>query len=110
MDIVCINDIFSQEFLNICLNIPKKDSMYTIREIRKTIDGKTGILLNELHNTPVRSGEYTFEPGFDMERFRKIDGSKLSREELKIKNYVPVYVPNLQQNHKDTIFNKAWGK
>ena len=101
MDVICINDSFEQRFIEICPNRPVQDSIYSIRDIRKTRDGKTGVLLNELENPPVSEGEFSFEPGFDIERFRRLDGSPLKREHLKTKKYVPVFVPAMPRDDED---------
>lgn len=90
MDVICINSKFSQDQLEFYstfgVNIPKENSLYTIRQIRYD-RGKHGLLLNELNNpeVPIKSlikGVIFIEPSWDSNRFTTLLGEKISLEEL----------------------------
>lgn len=81
MDLICIDDNFSSEQITTIPNRPVKDKFYTFRGERKTIDGEIGIFLMEIENPKIigAAGMY-FEPGFNIKRFRTINGDMFTRE------------------------------
>jgi hypothetical protein len=90
-DIICTNDKFAPEVLAIYAKfgvvIPKKDTIYTVRQVKKHTTGDTGLLLNELVNpdVPVKHpimGEVWFEPTFNINRFATLAGMPVKKEEL----------------------------
>ena len=91
--VVCINDDFTDLILKIGADkfikdfqqLPVKDKIYTIREIRPEIDGTpSGLVLEEIRNKPVFLPYFQgyAEPGFATSRFRPID--TLINEEQKV--------------------------
>jgi len=88
MEIICINDNFSEEWLKWALehNVkhPIENKIYSIREITKHSNGKTGLLLNEINNpkVPQMGGVFELEPSFDINRFRNLDKTKIKDAEF----------------------------
>lgn len=91
MDIICVNGKFDSDTLAIYKKYrvvtPKDDKLYNIRGIFKHTIGKVGILLEELVNPQVPFkhpilGDNWMEPTWDLNRFRHLDGSTITREEL----------------------------
>jgi hypothetical protein len=91
MEVICINDQFPAPVLafyaEFGVNPPKKDQLYTIRQIKRHTHGETGVLLNELKNpeVPVKHpvlGEIWFEPTFNVNRFATLMGLPVKQEEL----------------------------
>lgn len=91
MDIICVDAKFDGNTLDIYKKygvvIPKADKLYNIRGIFKHTIGKVGILLEEIVNPQVPFkhpilGDKWMEPTFNSERFRHLDGSSITREEL----------------------------
>lgn len=96
MDIICVDGKFPPEFMAIYkeygVTIPEQDSLYTIREVIKHTNGKTGLLLNEIKNpqVPINHpvlGKTMREPTFKLERFRTLLGDLLTKELLNTKEY-----------------------
>lgn len=92
-EVICINSIFPRDYLEFYqkhnVQIPKKDQIYTIREVVKpSLGGEAGILLEEIKNplVPVKHHILTsamMEPSWKISRFAKLDGSSISREEVR---------------------------
>lgn len=74
--VVCIDDVFDPRSVMIIPNRPKKDRIYTIRELRYyDMHDKMGVLLEEVKNSDnVRDffGK-TQEPSFNINRFAPLD-------------------------------------
>ena len=92
MEIICVNASFSEGNLDFFekfgVKIPEKNKMYNIREVIKLVNGKTGILLEELVNpeVPIKHPILGFalkEPNWDLLRFRKLSGDTISKEEIR---------------------------
>lgn len=89
MDVICINDKFSQQILEFYklhdITTPKKDVVYQIREIIKTMNG-SGLLLEEIHNknVPIKgyTGIFWIEPNWALPRFVDINGNDLVLNEI----------------------------
>jgi len=82
--VVCINDVFDPRSIELIPNRPKKDNVYTIRDMRyyNMLD-KTGVLLVEIKNSINvydRFSKSFQEPTFSLHRFVPID--KLVREDV----------------------------
>jgi hypothetical protein len=71
--VVCINGSFHEKTLQLCDRVPKKDNNYIIRDILKFNNGKIGVLLDEIVNSPISINGTIIEPSFDIERFRELD-------------------------------------
>ena len=92
MEIICINASFSTgnlEFFSLFgVKTPEKDKIYNIRQVIKLVNGKTGVLLEEIVNpeVPIKHpilGYAMTEPNFDLDRFRKLSGDIISKEEIR---------------------------
>jgi hypothetical protein len=72
--VVCINDSFSDEQVQMIPNRPSKDQQYTVDEVMITRRGKA-VTLVEIDNPPLvhPTGLGTFTPSFDINRFREVD-------------------------------------
>lgn len=89
-DLVCINDTFSPEVRQVYeqygVVTPYLDGVYSVREVVITRVG-TGLLLNELVNPmiPIGEGENGFkaEPNWNVNRFRNLDGTEITQQQLK---------------------------
>ena len=73
--VICIDDDFTDKvdtMIKMFDQLPKKGDQYTIREVGRTPEGRTRLLLIEIKN-PIQGSESfgTFEPGFCASRFRK---------------------------------------
>lgn len=82
--VVCINDVFDPRSIELIPNRPKKDNVYTIRDMRyyNMLD-KTGVLLVEIKNSINvydRLSKSFQEPTFSLHRFVPID--KLVHEDV----------------------------
>ena len=80
--VICIDNHFETWFLESCLEVPNKEDIYTVREVRKClITGLEGILLEEIKNGKNKNG---LEWGFYSFRFREIqepiDANELIKE------------------------------
>jgi hypothetical protein len=91
MDLVCINDIYpvdALEFFNKNgVDYPKKDTLYSLRDIQKHTNGKIGIRVNEIINPIVLVKHYilkeiSVEPTFDHKRFATLEKKVLTKEIL----------------------------
>jgi hypothetical protein len=91
-EILCTNDKFTGEQLEFFkihgVVTPKVDTIYSIRQISKQSNGRTGILLNEIINEPVPVkhrilGLIYREVDWDVNRFAKLNGDAISKEEIK---------------------------
>ena len=90
--VVCIDDSFPREVRLVYAQLPKKDSVYTVRAVYigrgKLLnaghvkglsnkpgdsDGEIGILLEELKNPPDIFNVHRQELGFNAERFRTME-------------------------------------
>ena len=89
-DIICVNDTYLPEVLAFYnkhgVTIPKKDKIYTIRQVRNE-RGTIGFLLNEIINpeVPIKSmigGARMIEPSFKHSRFTTLLGDKIELENL----------------------------
>ena len=88
MEIICINDIFTQEQIEKIPNRPKQNSLYSIREIIYYQElQETGFLLNEIHNPYLPHNKMgidcTFEPTFNSKRFTTLNGESITKEHIK---------------------------
>lgn len=93
MDLICTNGKFSAEVLDFYnkhgVSTPVVDKMYTLREIIKTTNGKTGVRLEEIKNPKVPivhkilNQNVMVEPSFDINRFCKLNGELLSSDEVR---------------------------
>ena len=85
--VVCIDDVFDPRSIEVIPNRPKKDSIYTIREIRYyDMHDKMGVTLVEVknaHNVRDFFGKLQ-EPSFNIVRFVPIDKvlDEISIEEI----------------------------
>jgi hypothetical protein len=84
--VVCIDDSFPEEIEKIYTELPKKDEIYTVRDmiLGKNFNGEEGevaILLNEISN-PMMEELSIHEPAFKQERFREVEPPKAKEEEL----------------------------
>lgn len=93
MDIICINDSYSESWLRY-FNIhgiiyPKVDKIYSVREIIPNSMGEKGLLLNEIVNpktpriSPMTGVEGTSEQNFAVSRFATLLGHPLTEAMLK---------------------------
>lgn len=91
MEVICINDQFDNGQLEFYKKfgvvVPKKDNMYSIRQIRND-RGTVGFLLNELLNpeVPIKSmmgGIIMLEPSFKYTRFSTLTGDLIELENFK---------------------------
>lgn len=93
MDIICINDHFSQDlelyFQKYGIIKPIRDKVYTIREIVKNTVGEKGVLLEELINPPTPSispltgFKGMREQDWKLSRFRTLSGDLINEEMIK---------------------------
>lgn len=72
-EVICVDDQFLPQQINLIPNRPVKDKLYTIRDIFTTRMGKA-VHLEEITNPPLEhpSGMGTFEPSFAVNRFRPL--------------------------------------
>ncbi|AQG81894.1 hypothetical protein [Spirosoma montaniterrae] len=91
MEVICINDNFPAEVLAFYaeygVQTPKRDQLYSIRQVKRHTTGDTGVLLNEIQNpdVPVKHpvlGVQWFEPTFNINRFATLLGQPVRQEEL----------------------------
>lgn len=81
MEVIYINDKnYHPLSLSMIKEFPVLNKIYNILSYVKTIDGKIGILLEEIRNPelPHPSGMGTFEPTFDADRFTTLNGDELT--------------------------------
>jgi hypothetical protein len=92
MDVICINDTYSDDWLLWALenNVkhPIKDKIYTMRDWKRHSNGGVGIYLNEINN-PVVNDSFLFgisiEPSFNINRFRTLLNEPVKIEQ---ENYI----------------------
>jgi len=97
METICIDGSFTADTLEFYkkygVSVPQQDKIYNFRDVinhaSKTAGGETiGVLLEEIINpnvpiyTPIL-GETWREPTFSIKRFAKLDGSEITKEEIK---------------------------
>lgn len=93
--VVCVNDVFDPRSVELIPNRPKKDKVYTIRDIRYyDLLDKTGVLLMEINN-PVnvysRLHKSFMEPTFGIHRFAPVNNSvreDVLEEELELEEFL----------------------
>jgi hypothetical protein len=93
MDILCINDNYTQEWLDYFkengITYPKQDKLYTIRKIVQNTKGEKGLLLNEIINpevnkkSPLTGFTGLTEQNFAISRFANLDGTPVLYEQIK---------------------------
>lgn len=80
--VVCADDSFPAGILDIFNALPRKGSVYTVRDIVPAQDfqlrGTCAVLLHELVNRPNRHG---IEPGFQCHRFREPTAEEIADHE-----------------------------
>lgn len=91
MDIICVNGNFTSDQLEFYkqhgVACPEQDKMYNIRAVINNTNGKKGILLEEIKN-PVIPFKHPIlgiahnEPNWDLNRFRNLDQSNITQEQL----------------------------
>lgn len=81
MEVICINDIFPTEVLEIYnhfgVKTPKDGTIYNIRDMVKHTNGLIGVLLEEIVNPEIPYshpilGTLNKEPTFNVDRFRTL--------------------------------------
>src|SRR3954447_2986060 len=78
--VVCVDDKFPPEILQFYTALPKKDSVYVIRQVQigvswKMEEGEICLYLIGLHNPKSATAPFR-ERGFNAERFRPLDEIK----------------------------------
>lgn len=90
--IICIDDQFAPDFLAFYAQYgvvhPKEGKIYTPREVVKHSTGNIGLLLEELRNPEVPIihpvlGSVMREPTWKISRFAHLNGTPLTKEEVK---------------------------
>jgi hypothetical protein len=80
--VVCVDDSFPAGINDIFNALPKKGSLYTVRDIVPAQDFKLretcAVLLHELANKPNSHG---IEPGFQVHRFREPTSEEMFNHE-----------------------------
>jgi len=91
VEIICVDDTFridqKEYWKKHNVKHPIKDEIYTIRDVIKHTNGKTGIMLNEIINPKILInhpilGYSKRETTWNIDRFRKLNGDIISKEEL----------------------------
>jgi hypothetical protein len=96
MEIICIDDKFPSDALEFYrkfgVEIPKKSSIYTIRDKITHITGDVGLLLNEIVNplVPINTsfGVMNREVTWNIKRFTTLLGLELTKEMVLTEKYV----------------------
>lgn len=91
MDLICVDSKFLPDQLDFWKKHgvvhPEQEKMYNLREIIKHSNGQIGFRLEEIRNpqVPVKTpiGVMMIEPSFNHVRFRHLDGTPFSTEELR---------------------------
>lgn len=83
--VVCVDDRFTPTAFEMCLQLPRKGEVYTIRTVivaRCRATGATGLggQLVELVN-PIQSHTWNGEPGFFASRFKPLGVAEHARDE-----------------------------
>lgn len=94
MEVICIDANFPPDtkawWESKGCKLVEQDQIYTIRDVIKSSTGETALLLNEIHNPKVQVKDHPilgtayFEPSFNIKRFRNIDMSNISAEQLNV--------------------------
>lgn len=101
MDVICINSTFPSEWLDIYRKHgvipPTKETLYTIRSARRHTTGRIGVLLEELVNPSVPMihpilGKQWMEPTWAIERFRHLNNTPITEEEIREFITTPQYI------------------
>lgn len=74
--VVCIDDHFDPISVEIIPNRPRKDVIYTVRDmVFYDMHDKMGVLLHEIHNPKIVRGLFgtALEPSFNVIRFAPLD-------------------------------------
>lgn len=74
--VVCINDTFDA-IRRENLNLPVKDEIYTVREVRTSTEKPLNLLLEEVVNIARQWKDFFGEPSFDISRFRPLKESSI---------------------------------
>jgi hypothetical protein len=91
MEVICINDKYPAETLDFWtvfgVSHPIIDKMYTIRESLRHFDGSIGVRVEEIVNptVPIKHpvlGTIEYEPTFALNRFAKLNGDLLQKEDV----------------------------
>lgn len=84
MDLICIDDKYTDEQIAVIPNRPEINQVVTFRADRRTREGDVGILLNEINNPKIPGvAGMMFEPGFASRRFRTLSGGEVTRSMIK---------------------------
>lgn len=90
-EIICINGNFTADQLEFYklhgVSTPQQDKIYTIRAVINNSNGKKGILLEEIKNPTIPFKHHILgivynEPNWDINRFRNLDQSIITKEQL----------------------------
>ena len=91
MEIICVDGSFPADKLEFYklhgVSVPQQDKMYNIRAVINNSNGRKGILLEEIKNPTIPFkhpilGITHNEPNWDINRFRNLDQSIISKEQL----------------------------
>jgi hypothetical protein len=105
-EIICVDAQFTQEVRERWKQFgvvgPEENSLYNVRELVNHTNGTSGFRLEEIKNPqiPVKHsilGTISIEPTFRVSRFRNIDGSEITKEQLK---------ETIHEKFKETIHEK----
>lgn len=95
-EIICVDGSFPADKLEFYklhrVSVPQQDKLYNIRAVINNSNGKKGILLEEIKNPPIPFkhpilGITHNEPNWNIERFRNLNLSEISKEQLKQIDY-----------------------
>lgn len=90
-EIICIDGNFPIEQLEFYklrgVSVPQQDILYNIRAVINNSNGKKGILLEEIKNPTIPFkhpilGIVHNEPNWDINRFRNLDQTEITKEQL----------------------------
>lgn len=90
-EIICIDGSFTLDKLEFYklhgVSVPQQDILYTIRAVINNSNGKKGILLEEIKNPTIPFKHHILgithnEPNWDINRFRNLDQSIITKEQL----------------------------
>jgi hypothetical protein len=98
MQVLCVNDLYSVDTLEFYKEYgvihPLNKKIYTVRGVirnhtKPQAGENVGLLLDEIHNpkVPVINpilGEILMEPNFSVKRFRNLDMSEITVEQIRI--------------------------
>lgn len=93
MEVICVNDKFSEDFLKFYSKFgivtPKEGNLYQIRSVIQNSQNGRGLLLIEIVNNkipishPILGTNIMMEPNFSIKRFTNLLGETLSVKMLK---------------------------